>query len=107
GLSTPVVFWRVSDPVGLGLVVTLARPGGNLTGFSRATEKLAAKRLELLHEMLPSARGVGFAFVEARPRAPGVSDFEDRVKLRLRRGRLGECCPPIRSSVRTDIAESA
>jgi putative ABC transport system substrate-binding protein len=67
GLSTPVVFWRISDPVGLGLVATLARPGGNLTGFSRATEKLAAKRLELLHEMVPSAREIAFVFVQDFP----------------------------------------
>src|SRR6185295_9390412 len=56
GLTTPLVFWRISDPVGLGLVATLARPGGNLTGFSRAIEKLTVKRLELLHEMVPSAQ---------------------------------------------------
>ena len=49
----PVVFWRLTDPVGFGLVATLARPQGNLTGFSRAIEKLTVKRLELLHEMLP------------------------------------------------------
>ena len=64
GVATPVVFWRVSDPVGLGFVATLASPGGNLTGFSRATEKLAVKRLELLHEMVPSTRDVAFVFVE-------------------------------------------
>jgi putative ABC transport system substrate-binding protein len=67
GVTTPVVFWRVSDPVGLGFVATLARPGGNLTGFSRATEKLAVKRLELLHEMVPSARAIAFVFVEDLP----------------------------------------
>ena len=60
---TPVVFWRLTDPVGFGLVATLARPQGNLTGFSRAIEKLTAKRLELLHEMLPLARRIGFVYV--------------------------------------------
>ena len=67
GLPTPVVFWRVSDPIGNGFVGALARPGGNLTGFSRATEKLAGKRLELVHEMLPSARDIAFVFVEDFP----------------------------------------
>jgi len=67
GLGTPVVFWRVSDPVGLGFVATLARPGGNLTGFSGATEKLAPKRLELVHEMAPNAREVGLVFIEDFP----------------------------------------
>ena len=55
-----MVFWRVTDPVGFGLVESLARPQGNLTGFSRAIEKLTVKRLELLHEMLPLARRIGF-----------------------------------------------
>jgi putative ABC transport system substrate-binding protein len=53
----------LTDPVGRGLVVSLARPQGKLTGFSRAIEKLTVKRLELLHEMLPRARRVGFVFV--------------------------------------------
>ena len=61
---TPVVFWRLTDPVGFGLVATLARPQGNLTGFSRAIEKLTVKRLELLHEMLPLARRIGFVYVD-------------------------------------------
>ena len=65
GRDTPVVFWRVTDPVGFGFVKTLAQPGGNLTGFSRALEKLTVKRLELLNEMLPRARRIGFLFIEA------------------------------------------
>jgi len=64
GRDTPVVFWRVTDPVGFGFVKTLAQPGGNITGFSRALEKLTVKRLELLTEMLPRARRVGFLFIE-------------------------------------------
>ena len=62
-LGLPVVFFRLTDPVGFGLVDSLAHPGGDLTGFSRAVEKLAPKRLELLREMLPRARQVAFVFV--------------------------------------------
>ena len=64
GRDTPVVFWRVTDPVGFGFVESLAQPGGHLTGFSRALEKLTVKRLELLNEMLPGAKRIGFLFIE-------------------------------------------
>jgi putative ABC transport system substrate-binding protein len=64
GRETPVIFWRLTDPVGFGLIQTLAQPGGNLTGFSRAIEKLTVKRLELLHEMLPNVRRIGFLWIE-------------------------------------------
>lgn len=63
-LGLPTVFFRVTDPVGFGLVESLAHPGGHLTGFSRAVEKLTPKRLQLLREMLPRARQVAFVFIE-------------------------------------------
>ena len=61
--ATPIVFWRVTDPVGLGFVASLGRPGANATGFSRAIEKLTVKRLELMQEMLPSVRRVAFLYI--------------------------------------------
>jgi putative ABC transport system substrate-binding protein len=64
---TPVVFWRLTDPVGRGLVASLARPQGRLTGFSAGIERLTVKRFELLHEMLPAARRIGFVFVSDTP----------------------------------------
>jgi ABC-type uncharacterized transport system substrate-binding protein len=49
----PIVFAAVGDPVGTGIVASLARPGGNVTGLSALTADLAGKRLELLREVVP------------------------------------------------------
>jgi len=54
--TIPIVFALVSDPVGAGLVESLARPGGNVTGFGNMTTELMPKRLELLSELVPQAR---------------------------------------------------
>jgi putative ABC transport system substrate-binding protein len=53
--TIPVVFTSVSDPVGIGLVASLARPGGNLTGFSNIAGGLTPKLIELLTELVPQA----------------------------------------------------
>src|SRR5437764_7099263 len=54
----PIVMAPSGDPVGTGLIASLARPGGNVTGLSAATAELAGKSLELVRELLPSANRV-------------------------------------------------
>jgi len=56
--TIPIVFAAVGDPVGLGLVAAIARPGGNLTGTSNVSVALSAKQFELLKEALPRCRRV-------------------------------------------------
>jgi putative ABC transport system substrate-binding protein len=52
--TIPIVFAAAGDPVGTGLVASLARPGGNVTGLSLQQTDLASKRLEILRDLLPN-----------------------------------------------------
>ena len=60
--TIPIVFAVVSDPVGEGFVASLARPGGNATGFTNAESSLTGKWLGLLKEIMPSINRVAFIF---------------------------------------------
>ena len=67
--SIPIVFDNAADPVQLGLVASLNRPGGNVTGVTTVSAELEAKRLGLLRELVPSATSMA---VLVNPTRPGV-----------------------------------
>src|SRR5262245_20906054 len=67
--TIPIVFTGVADPVRSGLVASLNRPGGNITGTAGLTSELDPKRLELLHQLVPASTSIG-ALVN--PNRPGV-----------------------------------
>ena len=71
--SIPIVFSVAGDPVELGLVASLNRPGGNLTGVSTLSVELGSKRLELLHELIPTASLIGLLVNPAHPNAEILS----------------------------------
>jgi putative tryptophan/tyrosine transport system substrate-binding protein len=65
--TIPIVFETAINPVKFGLVESLNRPGGNITGATQTSEEMAPKRLELLHELLPAARVLALLVNPAGP----------------------------------------
>jgi putative ABC transport system substrate-binding protein len=68
--TIPVVMWGVGDPISAGLVTNLARPGGNVTGFTDAPFETYAKQLQLLKQAVPRARRFAFLVNPASPAVP-------------------------------------
>jgi putative ABC transport system substrate-binding protein len=81
--TIPIVFTAISDPVAAGLVASLARPGGNLTGFSPFQFELMPKRLELLTELVPQARVIALLVNPDDPSAEGViGDMQEAARTK-------------------------
>ncbi len=76
--TIPIVMANVGDPVGTGLVATLARPGGNITGLAALSPELNTKRLEILKDVVPDLDRVGLL------RMPGASKGQDIQLKELR-----------------------
>jgi ABC-type uncharacterized transport system substrate-binding protein len=96
--TIPIVFASGTDPVKLGLVASLNRPGGNITGVSFFANDLEAKRLGLLHELLPQAVVVAAL---ANPRFP---DSADRLReLQEAAPRLGKQIQVVNATTASEI----
>jgi putative ABC transport system substrate-binding protein len=78
--TIPIVFGAASDPVGSGLVSSLARPGGNITGLSVMAPDLDGKRLELLKEAFPKVARVAFLWVPAERGNRALTEMEAAAK---------------------------
>jgi putative tryptophan/tyrosine transport system substrate-binding protein len=73
--TIPIVFFTAGDPVALGFVTSLNRPGGNLTGTTTLTLEVGSKWLQLLHEMVPTA--TTFALL-VNPTSPSLADAQSK-----------------------------
>jgi len=83
--TIPIAFFVAGDPVELGLVASLNRPGGNLTGTTTLTLEVGPKRLELLHQMIPSATNIALL---VNPTSPNLAEAQVR-DLRTAASALG------------------
>jgi putative ABC transport system substrate-binding protein len=67
--TIPIIFETAGDPIKLGLVASLNRPGGNVTGMTQLSSELVAKRLGILHDLIPTATTIGLLVNPTDPRA--------------------------------------
>ena len=96
--TIPIVFVMGDDPVKSGLVASLNRPGGNVTGATLVTVALGAKRLELLHDLVPTAATIGFL---VNPTSSGADRAASDMQAAARA--MGLSLQVLKASTETDI----
>src|SRR5215470_16340837 len=96
--TIPIVFVMGADPVKLGVVASLNRPGGNITGVSQFYGALGAKRLELIREFVPSLSALA---VLSNPKNPNAEDHLDDVRTAARA--IGQQIEVFRASSESEI----
>ena len=89
--SIPIVMATGGDPVALGLVASLARPGGNVTGVISLIRQLTGKRFELLKQLVPRASRIAL-LRDSENRSSALSDFVAKGVLPQRPETLAEIC---------------
>jgi len=80
--TIPIVFHSGADPVASGLVASLARPGGNLTGVSFLTVELDAKRLELLSQLVPRAKSIALLVTNVPDNQTAIRIVQDGARAK-------------------------
>jgi putative tryptophan/tyrosine transport system substrate-binding protein len=100
--TIPIVFGVGEDPVGLGLVASLARPGGNATGINFFNSEVVAKRLGLLHELVPKAVRVAVLVNPAdvtntETTLRGAHEAARAIGLQIPPAKVAEIVPAVRT----------
>jgi len=103
--ATPIIFGIVADPIGSGFVASLARPGGNVTGFTNLEPTLASKWLELLKEVAPRVRRAALVFNPAA--APYVEYYLQPFKAAAASLAVEPIAAPVRDASELEAVVSA
>jgi len=102
--SIPIVFAQHADPVGLGHVVSLAQPGGNITGVSMLLPEIAAKALQIFKDFVPQAMRVGVMW---NPTTPSHKEVLKAVGVAAERIDIQLLLEPVRTIADFDVVFSA
>jgi putative ABC transport system substrate-binding protein len=79
-VKIPIVFNLGSDPVQVGLVASIRHPGGNITGVTNIGAELTVKRLEMLHQVVPTAKAIGILANPANPSNTPITDVQNGAR---------------------------